>query len=137
MLRTWKSPQPILRILHQRQPANTRKHTSSTIPRRTRPNRNNAGQTAISRNKRQIHVFTDDTTRRRNRFFSPEHIQKYNQNQLDVKFYGDFTDYLCTQAGYSRSGCGANGKTVYSQVMAHISTPDKEYIIKPNEGLIN
>ncbi len=100
------------------------------------------GQTKTEERRHKVNtkvegIELDTSDGMQEKYFSPEHIQKYNQNQLDVKFYADFTDYLCTQAGYSRSGCGANGKNVYDQVMAHISTPDKEYIIKPNEGLIN
>ncbi len=101
-----------------------------------------AGQTKNEERRHKVNtkvegIELENSDDMQDKYFSPEHIQKYNQNQLDVKFYGDFTNYLCERAGYSTSGCGANGKTVYSQVMAHISTPDKEYIIKPNEGLIN
>ncbi len=71
-------------------------------------------------------------------FFTPDQINKHQQNAVEPGFYDRFTAYLCSEAGYGENTrCGANGKDVYSQAAAKIGSPDREYIIRPGEGLIN
>jgi len=48
----------------------------------------------------------------------------------------EFEKDLCIAAGNPR-GCKNRVKGVYDQAMAIIGTPDVEYIIRPNDGLIN
>ena len=69
-------------------------------------------------------------------YFKPANIDLYYQNKLDQSFYNGFAAFLCEKAGRTETNCVV-GKTVYDDVMAVIGTPDQEYIIKPNSGIIN
>ncbi len=71
------------------------------------------------------------------KFFKQADLDKYYQNQLTPVFYTDFQGYLCEQAGYGKVACNAKARDIYKQVADKMGTPDKEYIIRPNEGLIN
>ncbi len=71
------------------------------------------------------------------KWFSDQQINAYN-NQKTVP--AGFGSYLCEKSGQTTEPCphtSTNGKPHYDQVMAIIGSPEKEYIIKPNEGLFN
>lgn len=64
----------------------------------------------------------------------------FNQQLIDEFRKGghapaSFASDLCTYAG--NPPCNINGDSIYGQVVAAMGSPDKEYIIKPNEGLLN
>ena len=72
------------------------------------------------------------------RFFAQEDIDRYYQGLEPREGYTKFGNYLCEMAGYTVVGrCNVNPKGVYDQVMAVLGTPDQEYIVQPNRGLIN
>ncbi|MBW2969724.1 hypothetical protein KY319_01235 [Candidatus Woesearchaeota archaeon] len=66
------------------------------------------------------------------RHFTQKQIDDYRtKGQVPAGFEKE----ICEAAGKS-TGC-VDGKNIYSQVIASIGSPEKEYIIKPNEGLLN
>lgn len=81
---------------------------------------------------------TQESQALKDTYFTEENKNKYYQGSIPPAVYTDFQAYLCQSAGYGgNANCGAKGKQVYDEVMGKIGEPDKEYIIKPNEGLIN
>src|SRR3989344_5652158 len=74
-------------------------------------------------------------------FFDTPHIQAFAQKgNAEPNIYDGFHDRLCTEGGYE-TGCSeipkARSDEVYNEVMGAIGTPDKEYIIRAGDGLIN
>ncbi len=68
-------------------------------------------------------------------YFSDDAMNGYFQTGNPPAGFGE---RLCTAAG--KTSCpdiGENGKTIYGTVADSIGTPEKEYIIKPNDGLVN
>ncbi len=67
-------------------------------------------------------------------FFSQEQIDVYREK---AAIPPDFKKTLCDAAGKKFGQCNIDEKYIYAQVIQAIGSPDKDYIIKPNEGLIN
>ncbi|MEM3154313.1 MAG: hypothetical protein QW165_01965 [Candidatus Woesearchaeota archaeon] len=64
------------------------------------------------------------------RNFKQEAIDKYRKTGA---IPDEFAEDLSKASGSSKF----DAKSLYAQVIAAIGTPDKEYIIKPNDGLVN
>ncbi len=72
-------------------------------------------------------------------WFSDDKIKAFRQSgNPPVVGSQNFGQALCDAAGKG-TNCPdiGNGKSQYEQVLASMGSPDKEYIIKPNDGLIN
>ncbi|VVB81321.1 Uncharacterised protein [uncultured archaeon] len=66
------------------------------------------------------------------KFFTQELIDAYREKQTVP---AEFGPTLCEAAG--QTTCTINTASIYGQVIGAIGDPEKEYIIRPNDGLIN
>ncbi|MCX6708966.1 MAG: hypothetical protein NTW67_04965, partial [Candidatus Woesearchaeota archaeon] len=68
-------------------------------------------------------------------FFQQGQIDAYRQNQAVPSNFGPT---LCEAAGYEKTNCAqVNAQSLYQQTINAIGNPEKEYIIRPNDGLFN
>ncbi len=68
-------------------------------------------------------------------FFTQDQIDAYRQKQ---EVPAEFHKRLCNAAGYGETTCSqVNPTSLYQQTIDAIGNPEKEYIIRPNDGLLN